>query len=136
MTIEQMLLTMMIPVLVSALNAWVNITIKFAPDIDHAKRTLREKFSFLIITLCNMYMIVSLFMYFIIPKPLTTERIFLMVFAISSLSASYIMRHVIKIFTELRSSIEKRDKEIINIIAGHDAAIIELQEKIIKKILK
>lgn len=54
MNVLMIALAIIVPVSVAALNSWVNITIKFAPDAAQAKRDAKAIFLTVVAWICNL----------------------------------------------------------------------------------
>jgi hypothetical protein len=96
-------LAIVMPLAACALNSWLNIKIKFAPDAEQAKRETRLALLRVLGWISNLYMVVILVWQFTWTVPLTRLSILAILIPLFTLFHSYVLwwiRQVLEIFQD------------------------------------
>ncbi len=115
-------LAIIMPIAACALNSWLNIKIKFAPDADQAKRDVRQVLFRIFFWLSNVSLVGVLVWQIRLPDPITRlslVSILIPAFALFSNYVQWFILSILETISDITYSIKKA------------AEIFEIQQKMI-----
>jgi hypothetical protein len=121
-------LAIIMPIAACALNSWLNIKIKFATDVAHAKRDVRRVFFRIFNWAVNAYCVGIIVWQVVSPSPLTRLSLVSILIPFFGLVSSYLQFWMLRIQNQLSQSVDI-SRKLAEAAAAHGTLITHLIDK-------
>lgn len=131
MSTPTIILPFIVLMLGCALNAWINITIKHAPDKVSASRDVKLIFRMVVEWIFGVFVALLLFREITSPEPISRWSVFCMILYSVVLFYAFIVWHLLKILSLIFFA-SKKHSDAIKQLAGTQKLLADNQRKTIE----